>query len=418
MQKAFIAITLALTLACAFATYTPSGWVKTPVNFLADTDSNFTNTTMFTLGGLTTSDVNVIAYNAAVPVDQANQSNSKWAVWTKTITTKDLSSSANSSYTFNAPLLSAIQYGYAVGLGMGNDSNSIPQIWLYQTKLNGGSALPRVTVTSNTGNFTPMFVGSGVAAWKTMVIFYTVASNKVNFTSVTLGGSTTGKEFTFSSSWNGTATGGSDNIKCDWGEALSSNQVFAAYTEAGVYKVAVVDFSTGTLIGSGQVAGKYDKNMNCNPYVTDKKYYGLLCRNTTNGTVTYFVSSNTTTDLVQLQTGINATTQVFRGMHQYAGYLTIFYTNPSTLNATVISYDTWDVSALTTFVAKKDILTYDPATSGYESYTVPQGGMFGLLYNYNGTVKTSIQVGQVMGASSLTTIFGALMTIVAGLFLF
>mmetsp|Transcript_34176 Transcript_34176/g.39856 ORF Transcript_34176/g.39856 Transcript_34176/m.39856 type:complete len:420 (+) Transcript_34176:53-1312(+) len=419
MQKAFIAITLALTLTCAFAGYSATNWVKTPVSFLADSDSNFTNTTTFELGGLTTSDVNVIAYNAAVPVDTKNDSNSKWSVFTKTIATKDLSSSANSSWAFNAPTMSGIQFGYAIGFGSGNDTNNIPQIFMYQTKINGNTAVPRVTITSNTNaNFTPEYIGGGGAAWKSLVFFYLAADKKVNYTSVTIGGSTLGKEFTLSTTWN-TST---DGIECDWGEALSSSQVFAAYTEAGVYKVAVIDFGTGTLIGSGNVAGKYQKEMTCSPYVTDKKYYGLLCRNTTgdgvNKTLTLFVSSNTTTDVVQMGNASNYTTTQFYKMHQYAGYLSIFYQNPSTSNATVISYETWDVSALTTFVAKKDILTYDPATSGFDSYVIPQGGMFGLLYNYNGTVKSSIQVGQVMGASSLTTIFGALVTIVAGLFLF
>jgi len=262
-----------------------------------------------------------------------------------------------------------------------------------------------------------------MAAWKTSVFFYYAsATGKVNYTSVTLGGSAVGKEFTFSTTWNDT----NSRVSCDWGEALSSSQVFCAYTEAGVYKVAVVDFSAGTYVGQGPVAGAYGKTFSCAPYVTDKKYYGLLCQNTTvvNTTryETLFVSTNTTTDLVQLgnaSTVANMSVQAYRSMHQYSQYLAIFYTNPSASNME-ISYDIWDTYANVQWQAKKTILNFDASNSTFDSYTIPQGGMYGLLTNVNRTsgVSSLIYVGQIMGASSLATVFGALMTIVAGLFLF
>jgi hypothetical protein len=414
MQKACVAIVLALALTCVVADYTPitAGWVKVPVGICNDTENTCTNFSSIALGSLTATDVSLIANN--IPTVDKNSSSVSWSIFTKTIATKDLSSSANATYTYTAALQSSVSFGYALGLISEKDSTTnITNWWLYQTKINGATSYPRVQITNNTNaNFTPTAAGLALST-KSVFIFYVIADKKINATSVTLGTSTLGKEFTLTSGY----TGG--RVQAATGEALSANQVYATWSESDTaLKVAVVDFSAATVTGTADLGG-FNKAYACGPYATDKKYYGVVCTNTSNQTTTVFVSANSTT-LLQLFT-TNATTQIVGGNIAYAGYLAFFYTNPTPANATTLSYDIWNVESFTSFKNKTDYLTTDPSTSAQTQYRIPQGGLYVLSYNIraNTTVgATKVQVGLLLGASYLTSVFGFLVTIIAGLFLF
>jgi len=412
MQKICIAIVLALAMTSVTAdfTVTTAGWVKVPVGICNDTETVCTNVSTITLVGLTSSDVNLAAYNAAVPVAAANTSSSTWSVYTKAIITKDLSSTANTTYPFKAAEESSLSYGFAIVAKTENVSGLF-NVFLYQTKLVGAAELPRVQVTNNTNvNFTPFTYGLSVST-KTIFIFYSVVANKINATSYAIGTATQGKELTLTSANN-------DSILIAAGEALSSSQLFTTWKESPtVLKSAIVDFSSGVLSNAADIGG-YNNTWACAPYSTDKKYYGVWCQNTVNITTTVYVSSTNTT-LTQLFTIANATAQKTGAPIAYGPYLAFFYANP-TSTSVAYSYDIWDLEKFNTTKTNTPYITIQP-NSTLAQYRIPQGGLYMLAFNnrLNSTVgNTMVQVGLLMGASYLTTVFGFLLTIIAGLFLF
>jgi hypothetical protein len=417
MQKISIAIVLALTLSCVVAadySIITAGWVKAPVSICNDTEYTCSNLTTIELVGLTSSDVNLASYNA--PTVDKNTSAASWSVFTKTIVSKDLSSTVNATNTYKGDESSSISFGYAIAFVSALDSNNITQAYLYQSKIVTGSAeLPRVQLTNNTNiNFTAVGVVGYSVSSKTIFVFYTVADKKVNATSLDIGTSKFGKEFTLTSAFTGLM------VSVATGEAISANQVYATWYEGDTtYKVSIVDFSAASLINTATL-GKWDKTYRCEPYSTDKKYYGVVCSVTVNTTTTVYVSANST-DLLQIFT-TNASTRAYGGTVAYGPYLAFFYRNPTAQNATVVSYDIWNVETFAAFKNGTDFITLDmTGGSGFAQYRIPQGGLYVVAYNarVNATQpNTKIVVGLLLGSSYLTSVFGFLLTIIAGLFLF
>jgi hypothetical protein len=420
MQKISIAIVLALTLSCAIAasyTVTDAGWVKKPVTICNDTEScnNFQN---YNLVSLTSSDVNFAAYNGTTG-DVVNSTS--WSVFTKTIITKDLASTVNKTYGYKAHQLSYIQYGYAIAF-VADNGTGIPQLYPYQTQLSTPTELPRVQVSNNTNkDFLPVAVGEAITT-KSIFVFFTTADKNVNATSYPIGTATQGKMIAITSAlmaggFLGAATG----------EALSSSQAYIAWQEVDTgVKVGVVDFSAGTLTNTGDLVS-FNKGYACSPYATDKKYYGVICKYTPAPVLpaapnaTIFVSANSTT-LYQLLFIANTTAQMVDATPiAYGPYIALFTINPTNPAATVLSYDIWDLEKYNTTKTQTAYLTVDITTTGMAQYRVPQGGLYALTFNKpSGTIltATNIQVGQLMGASYLTSVFGSLLAIIAGLFLF
>eukprot|EP00331_Platyophrya_macrostoma_P027177 CAMPEP_0176461302 /NCGR_PEP_ID=MMETSP0127-20121128/34562_1 /TAXON_ID=938130 /ORGANISM="Platyophrya macrostoma, Strain WH" /LENGTH=522 /DNA_ID=CAMNT_0017852945 /DNA_START=103 /DNA_END=1671 /DNA_ORIENTATION=- len=372
--------------------YTATNWAKTPFKILKDTDYSFTNASTLLLGGLNTSDLNVFAYNLAVPVDEKNASSADWNLFTKSVSAKDLSTNSYYiTYQFNAPQYASIAFGYAVSIDIIKDTNNVSQACLYQTKVDSDIQIPRVIFTSNTNSsYTPILIGSALVG-KTFVFFYQAAPSVVNYISIVLGESTVGTEFTLPI----LVSDPTFQFEAARGAALSSSQVFTAWSEQGSYKVAVVDFITGAITSYG-IIRNYEATFRCSPYVTDQKYYGLWCTNTSSsGLTTVYVSSKATTELVKMTT-VNASTQIIQGAFAYGGHLGLYYINPSSYNATVLSYEIWDLSTLTTLSYKTDFLTYDQSQAGWNIYTIPQGGLYGIVYKQNGTLKSDVAVGQIL----------------------
>jgi hypothetical protein len=421
MQKACIAIIFALALSCAVAadpSPVANGWAKTPVAVCEDSNLNCTNRSTLTLGSLTTSDVNIISYDRAVN-DSSNFSSCNWNVWTKVIDTKVLTSTSNTSYTFKAPQRATLQYGLAGSFDVVNDTSNVPQLVYYQTKLGGTAEIPRIQLTSNKdANYTPIALG-GTYNTKYLFFVYAATISKVNFTSVAAGASTIGKEFTLTTTFNASKDG---KVQTAWGEALSSSQVYAGWKEGDVYKVAALDFSSGTLIGSANL-GNYNVNYTCSPYATDKKYYGVWCQDNTDvNTTSVYVSANSTS-LLKMFTIANKTIQKITESFPYSGYFGFFYTNGLVSNATTLSHEIWDVEKFVVFKNKTDYLTYDTGVSTQQRYRVPQGGIFSIYWNTpnvsdKNSTKTKVLAGLVLEGSYLTTIFGSLMALIAGLLLF
>jgi hypothetical protein len=425
MQKISIAIVLALTLSCAIAvnyTVTDAGWVKKPVTICNDTETTCNNLATYQLVGLTSSDVNFAGWNA--PSATEPQNSTSWSVFTKSLVTKDLSSTVNKTYAYKATTVSTIQYGFAIAFGTTNDAAGIPQAYLYQTQLSNNTALPAVQITNNTDvKFLPVVVGSAFTT-KSIFVFFSYADKKVNATSYPLGTATQGKMIAI------TSTLLSGGVQSATGEALSSSQAYITWKEVDTtLKVGIVDFSAGTLTGTADLTG-YNKDYACSPYATDKKYYGVFCQylqtaalpaTTINNTI--FVSANNTT-LYPLYVIADITVQTIDTPIAYGPYLAIISRNPTGPTApttTVLSYAIWDLEKFNTTKTKTDFLTIDTATTAVTSYRIPQGGLYYLALNKAvGDIKTptNIQVGQLMGASYLTSVFGSLLAIIAGLFLF
>jgi hypothetical protein len=415
MQKICIAIVLALAMTCVVADYTvtAAGWVKAPVVICADNETACNNQTNVNLLGLTSSDVNLAAYAGPTIPDSKNESASSWSLYTKAVITKDLSSTTNTTYAFKADDQSSLSYGFAISARTENVSGLF-NVFLYQTKLVGAVELPRVQVTNNTNvNFTPMAYGLAVST-KTIFIYFSVADKAINATSFAIGTATRGKDCLITTNNNA-------SIGYASGEALSASQHYTTWKETPTaLKAAIVDFSAGTVATPVEI-GNYNNTWTCAPYSTDKKYYGVWCQHTDNGTTSVLISSTNTT-LTPLFT-TNSTTQKVINNVAYGPYLSFFYLNAGALPL-VLSYDNWDLEKFnyTTAPAKNTAyLSFQPSNTTISTYRIPQGGLYVLAYNTrpvaNGTYSL-IQVGLLTGASYLTTVFGFLLTIIAGLFLF
>jgi len=412
MQKSFVAIALALTLSCAVATYTASNYVKAPVSVTQDTDYNFTNMSNLGLASITIGEVYLLSTN--VTLNTGNLSANNWNIWYKKLDTKTLSTGANSTATFTAPILTFYYNNYAVSISGDNDTNT-PQLRAYQVPLTGGAALPRITLTSNMNQtFTPVFAGMGMIG-KTIYVFHQAAFQKVNVTNFQVGASTMGTlEFTLTTAFDTPAS-----LSVVWGESLGSSQLFAAWVENQVLKDSVVDVSKGTV--SPVAVGAYDKTYACSAYATDKKWYGELCMsvNITEGTVKYYARSNTTS-LLPLASYFTNTSTLASSV-AYGPYLALIFRDSITNTPSVsYNYEIWNLDTFAAFKNRTSFLTID-TNSTFSWYRVPQGGLYTLLFNNrqqtNGTL-TSVQVGLLLGSSYLATVFGFLLTIIAGLFLF
>lgn len=409
MQRTFVVIALALTLTCAFAGYSTQNYVKAPVQVVQDGDTNFTNMSAgVSLASVTIGDIYIIGQNYTINKD--NSSNGNWAIWLRKLDTKALTGGANSSYTFTQPQSTFYYNNYAVALTGDNDTG-IPQLRVYQQPLTGGAAIGRLTPTTNTNaSWVPNFAG-GAMIGKTFYIFYLAANQKINITSFTVGGAVGTTEYTLTTAYTA-------GLTVAWGEALSSSQVFAAWIESDVLKDAVIDLSKGTFTPT--TVGAFDKAYGCAAYATDKKWYGELCQktNATEGTVNYYIRTNTTA-LVSLFNGFTNTTTL-SGTYAYGPYLALFYLDTTTANSKAYSYEIWNLDTLTTFKAKTPFLTID-GNSTFSNFRVPAGGIYTLVYNnrqQTNATLTGISVGLLLGSSYLTSVLGFILTIIAGLLLF
>jgi len=410
MQRTFVAIALALTLTCAFAAYTPQNFVKAPQQVVDNSDTNFTNMTGgIGLASVTIGDIYIIGQNYTVNKD--NSSNGNWAIWLRKLDAKSLTSGANTSYTFTQPQSTFYYNNYAVAITGDNDTG-IPQLRVYQQPLTGGAALGRLTPTTNTNaSWFPLPAGAAMIG-KNVYMFYVAANQKINVTSFTIGGTVGTNEFTLTTAYTA-------GLTVAWGEALSTSQVFAAWIETETLKDAVIDLSKGTFTPS--TVGAYDKAYACSAYATDKKYYGELCSKTnfTEGTVNYYIRTNTTS-LVSFFNGFT-NTSTLAGAYAYGPYLATFWLDTvTTEKSKVYTYEIWNLETLTTFKAKTTWLTID-VNSTWTNFRVPAGGIYTLLWNNrlesNGTLS-NIQVGLLLGSSYLTSVLGFILTIIAGLLLF
>lgn len=412
MQKSFIAIALALTLSCAVATYTPNNYVKAPVSVTQDTDYNFTNMSALTLGSITVGDVYLLSTNLSL--NTGNVSASNWAIWYKKLDAKALTTGANSSATFTNPPAVFYYNNYAFSVMSDNDTQT-PQLKAYQVPLTGGAAIPRITLTANTNqSWTPnsaamTFIG------KTVYVFYLAADKKVNVTNFQVGGTTVGTgEFTLTTAYDTPGT-----LSVVWGESLSSSQVFAVWVENGVLKDSVVDVSKGTV--APVAVGAYDKAYSCFAYATDKKWYGEVCLsiNITTGMIGYYIRTNTTSLALMATYPMNTST--IANTVAYGPYLAFIFRDSVTASpSTSYNYEIWNLDTLALFKTRTAFLTID-GNSTVAWYRVPQGGLYTLLYNnrqQSNLTLTGVQVGLLLGSSYLATVFGFLLTIIAGLFLF
>jgi hypothetical protein len=411
MQKSFVAIAFALTVSCAFAAFSTNAYVKAPVAVTQDTDYNFTNMSNLGLAAITIGDVYLLSSN--VTINTANGSANSWSIWYKKLDAKTLSTGANSTATFTAPVLTFYYNNYAVSISGDNDTNT-PQLRAYQVPLTGGAALPRITLTSNTNqSWVPGFAAMGMIG-KTIYVFHLAANQKVNITNFQVGASTLGSmEFTMTSTYDTTS------LSVVWGESLGSSQLFAVWVENGVLKDTIVDVSKGTV--APVTVGAYDKTYSCSAYATDKKWFGELCMaiNATQGTVNYYIRTNTTS-LAPMANYFTNTSSLASSV-AYGPYLALIFRDSITSTPSAsYNYEIWNLDTITTFKNRTQFLTID-TNSTVTWFRVPQGGLYTLLYNNrlqtNGTL-TSVQVGLLLGSSYLATVFGFLLTIIAGLFLF
>ena len=413
MQKSFVAIALALTLSCALAAYTANNYVKAPVDAVANTDYNFTNMTYGSLAmaSITIGDVYLVSQN--MTTNTGNSSANNWAIWYKKLDAKTLTAGSNASATFTAPAFTLYYNNYAFSLN-GDNSTNTPQLYVYQTPLNGGAALARVQLTTNTNQtFTPSMASMGLIG-KTIYVFFLASEQKVNFTSIQIGATTVGTQYTLTTAYDTPAS-----LQIVWGEALSTSQLFAIWIENGALKESVVDVSKGTVTPTA--VGAYDKTYSCSAYATDKKYYGEFCTKVgENGTVQYYIRTNTTS-LAPLgnQTFTNTSTVV--DTFAYGPYLALVYQDSVTAAPSKsYAYEIWNLDTLTTFKARTQFLTIDDKSS-WSFFRVSQGGLYTLIYNNRQQLNetlTSVQVGLLLGSSYLASVFGFLLTIIAGLFLF
>ena len=408
MQKSFIAIALALTLSCAVATYTTNNYVKAPQEVVANADTNFTNMSSLAVASVTIGDVYLLSQN--VTANTGNTSASNWAVWYKKLDAKTLTSNTNASATFTAPLVTFFYNNYAFSINGDNDTNT-PQLRAYQTPLNGGAALPRFTFTTNTNqSFFPQIASFAVVG-KTVYAFFLAAEQKVNFTSIEIGTSKVGTEYTLTSAYTG-------SLQVVWGEALSTSQLFATWMETDALKESVVDVSKGTV--APVAVGAFDKTYACSAYVTDKKYYGEICTKVgENQTLQYYIRTNTTS-LVPLGNQTFTNTSTLASVFPYGPYLAVIVTDVTAAPSVSYKYQIWNLDTLTLFKETTQFLTID-SNSTVSFFRVPQGGLYTLLFDnrqQSNETLTNVKVGLLLGSSSLASVLGFLLTIVAGLLLF
>jgi hypothetical protein len=417
MQKSIIAIALALTLTCAFASYTPNNYIKAPVTVIQDSETNYTSGNLtgspLILASVTVGNLFLVAQNYSPST--VNTSANSFAVFYRQLDSKALTTTG-SNLTANFTATPTVKYinNYVVSFAVENDTG-IPQVRAYQVPLTGGAALPRLTLSSNTfANVSVTPVGYGYIS-KTIYVF-TLYSNKnrVNVTSFTVGGSALGSlEWIFSESFN-------SSLSLAWGESLSSSQLFATWIDNSVLKDSIVDLSKGAV--TPNTVNGWNANYVCSAFATDKKWYGDLCyaADTPSATTTYYVRSANTT-LIQLA-NYTTNTSAPNGAYQYGPYLALFYSDSiSTPGSATLIYEIWNLDTFTTFKNRTTYLTID-TKSTVVPFRVVSGGLYTLLYNNaqqapNTTTLTSVQVGLLLGSSYLTTIFGSLLAIIAGLLL-
>jgi hypothetical protein len=418
MQKAFITIALALTLTSAFAYtagWTVTNWVKGPISVVQDSETNFTNATYLSLNSLNIGELDLLAEKYAT----LNSSANTWNIWYKKLDTKSLSTSSNLTANFTAPSKTAVYFinGYAVYLTSDNDTN-VPQLRVYQTPINGGAVLGRLTVSNNTdSSFIPKTVASGpVLIGKTYYVFYLAANNQVNVTSFVVGGAAVGSlKFSFSKTFDN-----SGSISVAWGESLGSSQLFANWVEAGVFKDGLIDLTKGSVTVTN--VGGFNPNTGyiCKPFATDKKWYGDLCytTNSTAQTISYYVRSNTTSVIPLTNNFTNTST--LETIIPYGPYIALILSNTTVSGQVSYSYEIWNLDTYTLFKPRAQFLTILD-DSNVQFYRVTSGGFYSLLWNNrinNQATLTSVSVGLVLGSSYLASIFGFLLTIIAGLVLF
>jgi hypothetical protein len=424
MQKSFIAIALALTLTCTFAAYNPSaGYIKAPQTVAGDNESNFTNSAYLQLASVNVGELDLLGTNSTAGATVAINS---WTAAYRKLDSKALTASTNSSVAFTGGLsLAQVYYvnGYVVSFAYENDASNNPQISVYQTPVSGGATIPKLTLTSNNYSWWNPKVLQAVTISKTVYVFYTAANTssttfQVNVTNFVAGGAKGTQDFNITTAYT---TG----LGVVWGEALGSSQLFANWIEGGVLKDATIDLSKQTATAS--IVAGWTVNFTCTVFSTDKKLFGDLCFDaiTNPGNTTFYAKTNTNTTLNRLVTNATNTT-TWTAVYPYGPYIAITYTDSATtVGRTTLSYDIWNVDSFTPYKNKTAFVTYDKANSSVTFFRVTSGGLYTILSNTavtnatTGAVNyTSIQVGQVLGSSYLTSVLGFILTIVAGLLLF
>jgi len=422
MQKSFIAIALALTLTCAFASSNPLAYVKAPVSVAGNNESNFTNSAFLQLASVNIGELDLVGANTT---KGGNATTNAWTTAYRKLDGKALTATTNSSFTFTGGLYATTYVnGYAISYTNENDTNNVPQVFVYQAPINGGAALSRIAVTSNLNNaWTPLVIGSGLIS-KTVYIFYTATNTsnstayQVNVTNFVVGGAKGTQDFNITTSYTG-------GLTVAWGEALGSNQLFAAWMEGTNFKDATIDVSKGT--ATVTTVNGWTVNLTCGAFSTDKKWFGDFCfdAKTTPGNTTISVRASNTT-ITQLASNFTNTSTV-GGVFAYGPYIAVFYSGSANNNGTITNtygYEIWNLDSYTPFKTRTNYLTTDGATS-VVLYRVISGGLYTLLANpavantSTGALNyTNIQVGLVLGSSYLTSVLGFILTIVAGLLLF
>jgi len=417
MQKSFIAIALALTLTSTFAAYTATNYVTNPTPVAADTDYNYTNQTTLGLASITSG--NVYLYSGTVTVNTNNASANNWNLFYRQLNTKSLSTTNNNTASPVAPINVFFLNNYVVGFGSDNSTGAV-NLYAYQTPLTSGTTTPpRLQLSNNTNpNWTVSSVALS-AIGNTVYVAYSAANLTANITSFTVGATTPGTPFTFSTTFDTPSS-----LTLTWGEALGSSQLFALWVEAGVLKDAVVDVSKRTVGTVTAIPGFNSTNTPVwLPFVTDKKLYGeiLIGVNATSGILTYYARTTANGTVVQIAS-YPLNTSTISSLVPYSQYIAVFFQSVGASNGTNYAYEIWDLTAFnaTSVQPRKLYLTID-SNSTQVPFRVVSGGYYTLLYNnrlqLNGTLS-NVQVGLLLGSSYLASVLGFLLTIVAGLFLF
>jgi hypothetical protein len=414
MQKITFAIVLALTLSCVVATYTATNFVKTPVPVVNDGDTNYTRAQDLRLGSLNPAENDLYLVASNMTEDpKFNLTNTSYNVWTKKLESKSLSFGANTTYAYTSGIGAQIMSGFVFAFNIELDANNLLQIFVYQIKLSGNTPLPKFPLTVNPTNLTVEYKAqSQQREGQILYVYYQVGLTTINVTSFTIGGAKTAGTFTLTSICD-------QFIGVASGEAIKDTQAVALWREGPALKEALVDGSKA--IVSTTVVTKYvNTTMKCFPYVTDKKLYGTFCTNKTvageNVTTTYYVRTNTT-DIVPLFS--NNTNQTSRIAHfPYSGFYTfVFEATTSVAGINVVSYMTYDLNKLN-ITQGNQFLSYNTSDSTKSVYRIPGAGVYALLANGVDGNVTSVVAGLLLGSSYLASVFGFLLTVIAGLFLF
>jgi hypothetical protein len=410
---------LALTLTSTFAAYNTSNYATAPVVVAQDSDTNFTNQSFLGLASMTTDNVYLYAGTNTINNVTTNLSASNWNLFYRQLNTTTLASTQNNTASVVAPSTVFFLNNYVVGFGVDNTTNS-SNLYAYQTPLASGATVPGRLQLSNNTNTNASFsvsVQAFAAIGTTVYVAYYAAANTVNITSFTVGATTPGTPFSFSTTYD---TPGS--LALLWGEALGSSQLFAVWTEANVLKDGVVDVSKKTVGSITPITYNSTTYPIYVPFVTDKKLYGELFVNinATSGILTYYVRTTANGTFVQIA-AYPANTSTIASVAPYSQYLAVFFQSQGASNGTNYAYEIWDLTAYnaTSVQPRKLYLTID-SSSTQVPFRVVSGGYYTLLFNNkqgNGTL-TNVQVGLLLGSSYLASVLGFLLTIVAGLLLF